>query len=186
MHRLRNLHPHLSGRRCERRHGGHRRDGEGMPWRSRWCPPCCTHSFPASRPAAFCSGFTAWASTTRWTCPSFWKCSSMRRRNSSGATGFRAISPWPLISPICPVVVRLIAFQFPSLLPHVLPVLRPVALMAREVKKQIIPTYTSQGRQVALYFVNPCPTKAEFRSDRLGAPPHARRPPSGSTTCIRS
>jgi hypothetical protein len=67
--------------------------------------------------------------------------------------------------------VRLIAFQFPSLLPHVLPVLRPVALMAREVKKQVIPTYTSQGRQVALYYVNPCPTKAEFRSDRRGAPP---------------
>jgi ferredoxin len=88
------------------------------------------------------------------------------RRNRSSR-----ISPWPLISPICPVVVRLIAFQFPSLLPHVLPVLRPVALMAREVKKQIIPAYTSQGRPVALYYVNPCPTKAEFRSDRLGAPP---------------
>jgi len=81
------------------------------------------------------------------------------------------VSPWPLISPICPVVVRLIAFQFPSLLPHVLPVLRPVALMAREVKKQIIPAHTSQGRSVGLYFINPCPTKAEVRSDRLGAAP---------------
>jgi hypothetical protein len=80
--------------------------------------------------------------------------------------------PWPLISPICPVVVRLIAFQFPSLLPHVLPVLRPVALMAREVKKQIIPAHASQGRQVALYFINPCPTKADAGGDRLGTPPH--------------
>jgi hypothetical protein len=80
--------------------------------------------------------------------------------------------PWPLISPICPVVVRLIAFQFPSLLPHVLPVLRPVALMAREVKRQIIPLHEAQGRQVALYFINPCPTKAETRDDRPGSPPH--------------
>jgi Na+-translocating ferredoxin:NAD+ oxidoreductase RNF subunit RnfB len=84
------------------------------------------------------------------------------------------VSPWPLISPICPVVVRLIAFQFPSLLPHVLPVLRPVALMAREVKKQILPAHTSQGRQVTLYFINPCPTKAEIRSDGRGAPPEHR------------
>ena len=84
------------------------------------------------------------------------------------------VSPWPLISPICPVVVRLIAFQFPSLLPHVLPVLRPVALMAREVKKQILPAHTSQGRQVTLYFINPCPTKAEIRSDGQGAPPEHR------------
>jgi Na+-translocating ferredoxin:NAD+ oxidoreductase RNF subunit RnfB len=80
-----------------------------------------------------------------------------------------AVSPWPLISPICPVVVRLIAFQFPSLLPHVLPVLRPVALMAREVKKQILPAHTSQGRQVALYFINPCPTKAAVRPEGRGA-----------------
>ena len=84
------------------------------------------------------------------------------------------VSPWPLISPICPVVVRLIAFQFPSLLPHVLPVLRPVALMAREVKKQILPAHTSQGRQVTLYFINPCPTKAEIRSDGRGVPPEHR------------
>jgi ferredoxin len=80
--------------------------------------------------------------------------------------------PWPLISPICPVVVRLIAFHFPSLLPHVLPVLRPVALMAREVKKQIIPAHEAQGRQVSLYFINPCPTKAEAAGDRLEPPPH--------------
>jgi iron only hydrogenase large subunit-like protein len=70
-----------------------------------------------------------------------------------------AMAPWPLISPVCPVVVRLIAFKFPSLIPHVLPVLRPVALMAREVKRRIIPFYKETGEPVALYFINPCPTK---------------------------
>jgi ferredoxin len=69
------------------------------------------------------------------------------------------IAPWPLISPICPVVVRLIAFQFPSLLPHLLPVLRPVALMAREVRRRIIPLYAAQP-PVVLYYLNPCATKA--------------------------
>jgi ferredoxin len=68
-------------------------------------------------------------------------------------------APWPLISPVCPVVVRLIAYQFPSLMPHVLPVLRPVALMAREVKRRIIPFYQQTGEAVALYYINPCPTK---------------------------
>jgi iron only hydrogenase large subunit-like protein len=67
-------------------------------------------------------------------------------------------APWPLISPVCPVVVRLIAFQFPTLLPNILPVLRPVGLMAREVKERIIPDYESQKKDVVLYYINPCPT----------------------------
>jgi Na+-translocating ferredoxin:NAD+ oxidoreductase RNF subunit RnfB len=71
-------------------------------------------------------------------------------------------APWPLISPVCPVVIRLIAFQFPSLMPHVLPVLRPVALMAREVKRRIIPLYKESGKEVALYYINPCPTKMDL------------------------
>jgi len=74
---------------------------------------------------------------------------------------------WPLISPVCPVVVRLIAYQFPSLMAHVLPVLRPVALMAREVKRRIIPYYHHSGETVVLYYINPCPTKM----DPIGSSP---------------
>ena len=70
-------------------------------------------------------------------------------------------SPWPLISPVCPVVVRLIAYQFPTLLPHVIPVLRPVALMAREVKKQITREYGVNEEAVTLYYINPCPTSSQ-------------------------
>ncbi len=79
----------------------------------------------------------------------------IRRNRASGK------SPWPLFSPVCPVVVRLIAFQFPSLMPHVLPVLRPVALMKREVRERIVPQYRQQGKQVVLYYINPCPTKID-------------------------
>ena len=71
------------------------------------------------------------------------------------------MAPWPLISPVCPVVVRLIAFQFPNLLRNVLPVLRPVALMAREVKSRLIPEYIEKGKDVVLYYINPCPTKKD-------------------------
>jgi len=80
-------------------------------------------------------------------------------------------APWPLISPVCPVVVRLIAFQFPSLMAHVLPVLRPVALMAREVKRRIIPFYMETGEKVALYYINPCPTKMDLTCLEPGEQP---------------
>jgi Na+-translocating ferredoxin:NAD+ oxidoreductase RNF subunit RnfB len=68
-------------------------------------------------------------------------------------------SPWPLISPVCPVVIRLIAFKFPSLMPNVLPLLRPVDLMARDVKQRIIKEYGVSEDKVMLYYINPCPTK---------------------------
>lgn len=69
--------------------------------------------------------------------------------------------PWPLISPVCPVVVRLIAYRFPNLIPHLVPILRPVALMAREVKNRISRDYGKNKERVAVYYINPCPTKAE-------------------------
>ena len=68
-------------------------------------------------------------------------------------------SPWPLISPVCPVVIRLIAFKFPSLMPHVLPLLRPVDLMARDVRQRIMQEYGVSEDKVMLYYINPCPTK---------------------------
>jgi hypothetical protein len=68
-------------------------------------------------------------------------------------------SPWPLISPVCPVVIRLIAFKFPSLMPHVLPLLRPVDLMARDVRQRIVYEYRVSAEKVRLYYINPCPTK---------------------------
>jgi NAD-dependent dihydropyrimidine dehydrogenase PreA subunit len=67
-------------------------------------------------------------------------------------------SPWPLISPVCPVVIRLIAFKFPSLMPHVLPLLRPVDLMARDVRQRIMKEYSVDEDKVMLYYINPCPT----------------------------
>jgi Na+-translocating ferredoxin:NAD+ oxidoreductase RNF subunit RnfB len=70
-------------------------------------------------------------------------------------------SPWPLISPICPVVVRLIAFQFPSLLSNILPVMRPVSLMAREVNRQIVREYRIKEEKITLYYIVPCQTKME-------------------------
>jgi iron only hydrogenase large subunit-like protein len=67
--------------------------------------------------------------------------------------------PWPLISPICPAVVRLIAYQFPGLLEHVLPLKRPSALMAESLREEIGRRFGVDGDRVLLWHITPCPAK---------------------------
>lgn len=62
---------------------------------------------------------------------------------------------WPLISPNCPVVNRIIAQRFESLLKHLLPVLTPRQLIARHLKERL----RSEGlthEQIGVYDVTPC------------------------------
>lgn len=68
-------------------------------------------------------------------------------------------SPWPLISPACPVVIRLIAYQFPKLLPHLIPIMRPVSLLAKETRANISREYKIKKDAVILYHLTPCPAK---------------------------
>lgn len=65
----------------------------------------------------------------------------------------------PVISSSCPAIVRLIQRRFPSLLPHLLPLMSPMELAARCVKKQ----YAQRGiapKEVGVFFISPCPAKA--------------------------
>lgn len=65
----------------------------------------------------------------------------------------------PVISSSCPAIVRLIQRRFPSLLPHLLPLMSPMELAARYVKRQ----YAQRGidpKEVGVFFVSPCPAKA--------------------------
>ena len=62
-------------------------------------------------------------------------------------------APWPLISPYCPVVIHLIAVKYPSLLPQVLPIMRPISLMAREVRKGIVKEHGVKDEDVILYHI---------------------------------
>ena len=76
----------------------------------------------------------------------------IRRNRADGS------HPWPLISPVCPAVVRLIAYQFRSLLPNVLPFLRPTTLLAREVRKRLNRLHGIRQpgkRRVVLYHLTP-------------------------------
>ncbi|MCP4578628.1 MAG: 4Fe-4S dicluster domain-containing protein [Deltaproteobacteria bacterium] len=71
----------------------------------------------------------------------------------------RGSAPWPLISPICPVVIRLIAFRFPNLLPNILPIKRPITLAAKEAKEKLKRTAEKEEKEVTVYHVTPCPSK---------------------------
>ncbi len=68
-------------------------------------------------------------------------------------------APWPLISPICPVISRLIAMRYPNLLPHILPLKRPVALAGEEVRKKIAGQEGVTESDMILYHLTPCPSK---------------------------
>ncbi|MCJ7772582.1 MAG: 4Fe-4S dicluster domain-containing protein, partial [Desulfobacterales bacterium] len=67
--------------------------------------------------------------------------------------------PTPLISPICPVVIRLIAVRFPSLLNHVLPLKRPVELIEPDIKLRLSDKFGVKENKINLCHLTPCPSK---------------------------
>lgn len=75
--------------------------------------------------------------------------------------------PWPVISPICPVIERLIGQTYPDLLEHIMPLRRPVALVDEQVRKGISQEYGVPEQDVLLYHLTPCPSK--LASDKLPA-----------------
>jgi iron only hydrogenase large subunit-like protein len=70
-----------------------------------------------------------------------------------------AESAWPLISPVCPVVVRLIAYRFPSLLKHIPPLATPREIVAREAKSRLSAKYQCNPEEIKVLHITPCPAK---------------------------
>lgn len=66
---------------------------------------------------------------------------------------------WPLISPVCPVVNRLIALRFPSLWKHVLPFIPPREIAAREMRKRFRAMKIFGENEAAIYHISPCSAK---------------------------
>lgn len=67
--------------------------------------------------------------------------------------------PRPLISPVCPVVVRIISYRFPSLLAHFPPILRPREIMARTIREKSKEKYALHADEIKVFHVTPCPAK---------------------------
>ncbi|MEJ2723979.1 MAG: [Fe-Fe] hydrogenase large subunit C-terminal domain-containing protein [Deltaproteobacteria bacterium] len=66
---------------------------------------------------------------------------------------------WPLISSVCPVVNRLIAYRFPSLLNHIIPIIPPREIAARELKKRLYGKGQLKTKDLGVYHVTPCSAK---------------------------
>ena len=67
--------------------------------------------------------------------------------------------PFPLISTICPVVVRLIAYRFPSLLKHLPRLATPREIVAREAKKRLGERRNIKSNDLTVLHITPCPAK---------------------------
>ena len=72
--------------------------------------------------------------------------------------------PRPLVSSACPAVVRLVQLRFPSLIPHLAPIIPPMEVAARIVKERLHP-----GRKgVGVFFITPCAGKVTVTRAPLG------------------
>jgi iron only hydrogenase large subunit-like protein len=65
----------------------------------------------------------------------------------------------PQISPICPVVNRLISYRFPSLLKHIIPIVSPREIAARELKRRLYCEKVFDTSEFGVYHITPCSAK---------------------------
>jgi iron only hydrogenase large subunit-like protein len=68
-------------------------------------------------------------------------------------------APLPFISPVCPVVVSLIAYRFPSLLGHIPPLVTPREIVAREGKERLSAKHGTKAKDIKVLHITPCPSK---------------------------
>lgn len=66
----------------------------------------------------------------------------------------------PLISSMCPALVRLIQVKYPSLVSHVLPFEPPRELSAREAKITVAKKHDVDIKDVGAFYISPCPAKS--------------------------
>jgi Na+-translocating ferredoxin:NAD+ oxidoreductase RNF subunit RnfB len=71
----------------------------------------------------------------------------------------RPDAPLPFISPVCPVVVSLIAYKFQSLLSHIPPLVTPREIVAREGKLRMAARHECDAEAFKVVHITPCPSK---------------------------
>ena len=76
--------------------------------------------------------------------------------------------PRPVISSACPAVTRLIRVRFPGLCGHVLPLLAPVELAARQARRAAVRATGLPPEQIGVFFLSPCPAKVTYARMPLG------------------
>ena len=95
-----------------------------------------------------------------------WACSAV-----TGAIEFFLAEhhgPYPLISGFCPTVVRLIQVNYPDLVSHILPVLAPREVAAREAKARLAVQTGLPRERIGTVYITPCPAKMVSTVDHPG------------------
>ena len=67
--------------------------------------------------------------------------------------------PKPLISNVCPSVVRLIQVKYPELTDQIIPIEPPRELAAREIKKKKSKQQKLKENEIGTFYLTPCPVK---------------------------
>lgn len=67
--------------------------------------------------------------------------------------------PKPLISNVCPTIVRLIQVKYPALIDQVIPIDTPRELAAREIKRKKSKTLGLKEEEIGTFYLTPCPVK---------------------------
>lgn len=70
----------------------------------------------------------------------------------------------PIISTACPAVVKLVQVRYPSLIPHLAPLMPPMEVAARFVKERLHPGEDGVG----VFFISPCAGKVTAVRSPLG------------------
>ncbi len=67
--------------------------------------------------------------------------------------------PKPLISNVCPAVVRLVQVKYPELIDQIIPLEPPRELAAREIKKKKSRQFKLEEKEIGIFYLTPCPVK---------------------------
>jgi len=74
----------------------------------------------------------------------------------------------PLLSSICPTCIKLIQNRYPGLLGSLIPVVSPMELAAREVKKEIMKRFGLLHEEIGVVYITPCPSKMLWIAHKVG------------------
>ena len=67
--------------------------------------------------------------------------------------------PRPIISSLCPAIVRLIQVRFPSLIDNIARVESPMEISARVARKELMEKYNLSFEKTGVFYLTPCPAK---------------------------
>lgn len=67
--------------------------------------------------------------------------------------------PKPIISSLCPAIVRLIQNRFPSLIDNIIKIESPMEIAARISKKKVMEELGYDYNEIGVFYITPCPAK---------------------------